>query len=165
MDAAGSDDALGYSGVDRDGVAGPRLVVAAEHVGGDGEDHSGIGGRQYGVRHRAHGTALHAAVVIGYRRARIGHAVLGVHRVMVVFAVAGGLDMMTRDAGTMLAVGCGGCSQLQPGALPPGGRAGDKRKRNGQDQELAQNMTHAAMLAGRTGTPAHPAGTQLCHLT
>jgi hypothetical protein len=155
MDAAGSDDALGYSGIDRNGVAGPRLVVAGEHVGGDGEDHSGIGGRQHGVRHRAHGTALHAAVVISYGRARIGHAVLGVHRVMVVFAMASGLGMMIRDVGTMLAVGCGGCGQLQPGALPPGGCAGDKRKRDGQDQEMAQNMTHAAMLAGRTGNHQH----------
>jgi hypothetical protein len=39
--------------------------------------------------------------------------------------------------------------------LPPGGRAGDKRKRDGQDQEMAQNMTHAAMLAGRTGNRQH----------
>jgi len=94
-------------------------------------------------------------VVIGYRRARIGHAMLGVHRVMVVFAMAGGLSMMIRDVGTMLAVGCGGCGQLQPGALPPGGCAGDQRKRDGQDQEMAQNMTHAAMLAGRTGNRQH----------
>ena len=34
MDAAGSDDALGYPGVDRNGVAGPRFVVAGEHVAG-----------------------------------------------------------------------------------------------------------------------------------
>src|SRR5712671_3685460 len=88
MDAAGSDDALGYSGIDGNGVAGPRLVVAGEHVGGDSEDHSGIGGGHHGVRHRAHGTALHAAVVIGGGRARIVHPVLSVHRMMVVFAMA-----------------------------------------------------------------------------
>lgn len=152
MSAAGSDDALGYSGVDRDGVAGPRLVVAGEHVGGDGEDHRGLGGRHHGVRHRAHGTALHAAVVIGGGRARIVHPVLSVHRVMVVFAVTGGLGMMVRDVGTMLA---GGCGQLQPGALPPGGRANDQRNRDGQDQNVANNATHAAMLTGRSGSRQH----------
>src|SRR5205814_8127928 len=78
--------------------------------------------------------------------------VLSVHRLMVVFAMAGGLGVMIRDVGTMLAVGCGGRGQLQPGALPPGGRAGDQRKRNGQDQEMAQNMTHAAMLTGPAGS-------------
>jgi hypothetical protein len=153
MDAAGSDDALGYSGIDRDGVAGPCVVVAGEHVGGDREDHGGIGGRQHGVRHRAHGTALHAAVVIGPgRRARIGHAVLGVHRVMVVFAVPGGLIVMARDAGAVLAAGCNGGRQLQPGALPPGRRAGDQRKRDGQDQDMVKNTTHLVMLAGPAGS-------------
>ena len=94
-------------------------------------------------------------MVIGGRRARIGHAVLSVHRVMVVFAVAGGLGVMVRDVGTMLAAGCGGCRQLQPGALPPSRRAGDKRKRDGQNQDMAKNMTHAAMLAGPTGSRQH----------
>jgi len=155
MDAAGSDDALGYSGFDRDGVAGPRLMVTGEHMGGDREDHSGIGSGQHGVRHRAHGTALHAAVVIGYGRIRIGHTVLGVHGVMVVFAMAGGLGMMIRDTGTMLAVGRGGCGKLQPGALPPRRGAGDQRKRDCQNKDMAQNMTHAAMLTGRTGSRQH----------
>src|SRR5215207_8904829 len=31
----GSDDAFGYSGIDRDGVAEPYLVVAGKHVDGD----------------------------------------------------------------------------------------------------------------------------------
>ena len=97
MDAAGSDDALGYTGIDRDGAAGPCLVLAGEHMGGDREDHSGIGSGHHGVRHRAHGTALHAAVVIGYGRIRIGHTVLGVHGVMVVFAMAGGLGVTIRN--------------------------------------------------------------------
>ena len=106
MDAAGSDDALGYSGVDRDGVAGPRVVVAGERVGRDREDHSGIGGGHHGVRHRAHRTALHAAVVIGSGRIRIGRPMLSVHRLMVVFAVTGDLLVMVRDVGTALAAGC-----------------------------------------------------------
>jgi hypothetical protein len=91
-------------------------------------------------------------VVIGRGRARIGHAVLSVHGVMVVFTVSGGLIVTARDGGTVRAAGCNGGGQLQPGALPPGGRAGDQRKRDGQDQEMAQNMTHAAMLTGRAGS-------------
>jgi hypothetical protein len=94
-------------------------------------------------------------VVIGYGRIRIGHTVLGVHGVMVVFAMAGGLGMMIRDTGTMLAVGRGGCGKLQPGALPPRRGAGDQRKRDCQNKDMAQNMTHAAMLTGRTGRRQH----------
>ncbi len=45
-----------------------------------------------------------------------------------------------------------GRRQLQPGALPPGGRAGNQRKRDCQNKDMAQNMTHAAMLTGRTGS-------------
>ena len=94
-------------------------------------------------------------MVIGYGRIRIGHTVLGVHGVMVVFAMAGGLGMMIRDVGTMLAVGRGGCGKLQPGALPPRRGAGDQRKRDCQNKDMAQNMTHAAMLTGRTGSRQH----------
>jgi hypothetical protein len=97
FDAAGSGDALGYSGVDRDGVAGPCLAVASEHVGGDREDHSGFCGGHHGIRHRAHGTALQAAVVIGSGRAGIGRPVLSMHGVMVVFAVTSGLTVMACD--------------------------------------------------------------------
>jgi hypothetical protein len=68
---------------------------------------------------------------------------------MVMFAVTGGLGVMVRDVGTMLAVGCGGCGQLHPGALPPGRCAGDKRKRDGQDKNVANNTTHPVMLAGQ----------------
>ena len=93
-------------------------------------------------------------MVIGRRRARIVRAVLSVHRVMVVFAMAGGLGVMIRDAGAVLAVGCD-CRQLQPGALPPRRGAGDQRKRDCQNKDMAQNMTHAAMLAGPTGSRQH----------
>jgi len=96
MDAAGSDDALGYPGINRDSVPGPCVVVAGEHMGRDREDHSGIRGGHHGVRHRAHGTALHAAVVIGRGRAWIVHPVLSMHCVMIVFAMPGGLDVMVR---------------------------------------------------------------------
>jgi len=96
MDAAGSDDALGYTGIDRDGAAGPCLVLAGEHMGGDREDHSGIGSGHNGVRHRAHGTALHAAVLIGGGRDGIVRSVLSVHRVVIVFAVTD-LREMVRD--------------------------------------------------------------------
>jgi hypothetical protein len=148
IDAAGSDDAFGYSRVDRDGVAGPRLVIAREHVTGDREDHSGVGGGYHGVRHRAHRTALHAAVVISRGRVRIFHPVLSVHRVMVVFTVSDGLIVMARNEGTVLAASCNGGRQLQPGALSPSGSAGDKRERDGQDQDMVKNATHAVMLAG-----------------
>jgi hypothetical protein len=149
-DAAGSDDAFGYPGIDRDGVAGPGLVVAGEHVGRDGEDHRSIGDRQYGVRHRTHRTALHAAVVIGSGRNSIIRPVLGVHRVMVVFAVTGGLIVMARDAGTMLDAGYGRRRQLQRSALLPSRRAGDQRERDGQNDDMAKNTTHQMMLAAPT---------------
>jgi hypothetical protein len=84
-------------------------------------------------------------VVIGGGRARIGHAVLSMHRVMV---VSGGLIVMARDGRTVLAAGCNGGRQLQPGALPPRRCAGDKRKRDGQDQDMVKNTTHVVMLAG-----------------
>jgi hypothetical protein len=32
--------------------------------------------------------------------------------------------------------------------LPPGRRAGDQRKRDGQDQDMVKNTTHLVMLAG-----------------
>lgn len=91
-------------------------------------------------------------MVIGYRRARIGHAVLSVHRVMVVFAVTGGLIVMARDGGTMRAAACNGGRQLQPGALSPGRGAGDQRECDGQNQNVANNATHPAMLTGLAGS-------------
>jgi len=152
FDAAGSDDALGYSGIDRDGVAGPCLAVASEHVGGDREDHSCRCGRHHGIRDRAHGAALQAAVVIGSGRARIGRPVLSMHSVMVVFAVTSVLTVMACDVGAVLDAGCGDRRQLQPGALPPGRRAGDQREREGQNQNVAKNATHTVMLTGRVGS-------------
>ena len=151
MDAAGSDDAFGYSGVDRDGVAGPRFVVTGEHVGRNREDHGGVGGGHHGACHRAHRTALHAAVVIGGGRGRIVRAVLGVHRVMIVFAVTGGLGMMARDVGAGRGAR-GHRRPLQPGALPPCRRAGDKRKRDGQNQDIVKYAPHSMMLTGPAGS-------------
>ena len=87
-------------------------------------------------------------MIIGRGRGGIGRPVLSVHRVMVMFAVTG-LGAMVRGVGPMLAVGCGDCGQLQPGALPPGRCAGDKRKRDGQDKNVANNTTHPVMLAGQ----------------
>jgi hypothetical protein len=52
----------------------------------------------------------------------------------------------------VLAAGCNGGRQLQPGALPPGRCAGDKRKRDGQNKNVANNATHPVMLAGRAGS-------------
>jgi hypothetical protein len=149
MNAARSDDALGYSGVNRDGVARPRLVVADEQVAGDRKDHRRICDGQHGARHGAHRTALHAAVVIGRRRARIGSPMLSVHSVMVVLAIASGLIMVVRDVGAAVrAAGGHGRRQLQPGALPPGRRAGDKRKRHGQNHDMVKHASHPAMLSG-----------------
>jgi hypothetical protein len=39
--------------------------------------------------------------------------------------------------------------------LPPRRGAGDQRKRDCQNKDMAQNMTHAAMLTGRTGSRQH----------
>jgi hypothetical protein len=72
-----------------------------------------------------------------------------VHGVMVVLAMAGGLIMVVRDVGAaLLAVSGDGCRQLQPGALPPGRRAGHKRKRHGQNHDMVKHASHAAMLSG-----------------
>ena len=79
---------------------------------------------------------------------------------MIVFAVAGSLSVISRDVGTVFDAGCDSRRQLQPGALPPSRCAGDKRKRDGQNQEMAQNMTHAAMLTGRTGSRQQILGKQ-----
>jgi hypothetical protein len=96
-DAAGSDDALGYPGINRDSVPGACVVVAGEHMGRDRQDHGGIRRGHDGIRHRAHGTALHAVVVIGRGRAWIVYRVLSMHCVMIVFAVPGGLGVMVRS--------------------------------------------------------------------
>lgn len=68
---------------------------------------------------------------------------------MIVFAVAGSLSVISRDVGTVFDAGCDSRRQLQPGALPPSRRAGDKRKRDGQNHDMAKNATHPAMLAGQ----------------
>jgi hypothetical protein len=67
---------------------------------------------------------------------------------MAVFAMAGSLGVMLRAVGTMLAVDCGGCSQLQPSALPPRRCAGDKREGDCQNQNMATNTTHHRMVVG-----------------
>jgi hypothetical protein len=141
---------LGYSGIDRDRVAGPRLVVAAEHVEGDDEGHVGIGGGRQSVRHRAHGAALHAAVAIGGWGRGFGSVVcnvLAMHALMIVPAVTGGPIVMARNVG-VLDASCGDRRQLQRRALSPSRRAGDKREREGQNQKMAKNATHYTMLAG-----------------
>jgi hypothetical protein len=49
----------------------------------------------------------------------------------------------------VLVAGCEGRRQLQSGALPPSRRADDKRKRDGQNKNVADNATHRAMLTGQ----------------
>jgi hypothetical protein len=70
------------------------------------------------------------------------------HGVMIMSAMASGLGVMVCDGGTVLAAGCNGGRQLQPGALSPSRRAGDQRKRDSQDQDMVKNTTHVVMLAG-----------------
>jgi hypothetical protein len=86
-------------------------------------------------------------VVIGGWNRGHGSAVcrvLVVHALMIVFAVTEGLIVMARE----VVLDAGSDRQLQPRALPPRRRAGDKRKRNGQNQNMAKNATHHMMLAG-----------------
>jgi hypothetical protein len=85
-------------------------------------------------------------VVIGGRRCRrIIRQGLVVHALVVVSAVIDGLTVMARDVQAVTDA-CGG--QLQPSALSPSRRAGDKRERDGQNQKMAKNATHYTMLAG-----------------
>ena len=95
FDAAGSDDALGYPGIDGDHVAEFRLVAIGElGGGGDDEDRVNASGRRQRGRHRAHRAAFLAAVVIGGRRGRIVLHRLVLHRVVIVFAMTGGIRAM-----------------------------------------------------------------------
>ena len=100
---------LGIPGSTATVLPDSRSEVAGEHVGGDGEDHSGVGGGQHSVRHCAHRTAFHAAVVVGHGRAGIVRPMLSMYRVMAVFA---GLIVMAHDARTMLDADCGDRRQL-----------------------------------------------------
>ncbi len=106
-----------------------------------------VRGGQERVRHGAHRAALHAAVIVRGRRARIVRHVLGASG----DARAGRGRRHPGDGhGVRVGRECGRGSprQLQTRALPPGGRAGDKRKRDSQSQHMAKNATHRPMLTG-----------------
>jgi len=66
--------------------------------------------------------------------------------VMVVLAGAGGICVMGHGVRVGLDRSRGRRRQLQTCALPPGRRAGDKRKRDTQSQDLSKTTTHRMML-------------------
>ncbi len=87
-------------------------------MGRNGKRRSRIGDRRQGVCHRAHGAALHAAVVIGCGHDRIASRMPGV-RCVIAMSMIRNIRMLIRRVRGVADGGRGGSCEIESCALPP----------------------------------------------